>query len=122
MELTEILALCRSLKIVEEREVASDHINLVLLTEDLRQWSECLALSLGPALKAAGAKPSSEAKKIAQNFGGIRNEQTLFIKNFDDFSVVAMFWPWQDNKHTTLKIFKTVKIEYALTKRKWWFG
>jgi hypothetical protein len=42
--------------------------------------------------------------RMTEDYGGIQTGQTLFMREFDDFNVMAMFWPWQDGKHVTLKI------------------
>ena len=34
----------------------------------------------------------------------VKAGQTLFKKDFEGHSIIAMFWPWQDQAHTTLKI------------------
>lgn len=121
MDLKTLLEPCKVLKILEEREMNQDQINVVINTQDSAKWSAGLEQSLGPALKPAGESPSNLAKKAANEFGGIRKEQTLFVKNIDEYSVVAMFWPWQNDKHTTLKIFKTPQIDLTEKKNKFLF-
>jgi hypothetical protein len=121
MDLKDFLAPCQGLTLCEKRESSDNHINIVINTKDESLWSERLGQSLGPALKPAGSRPTGEAKKITKEFGGIRTEQTLFMKNIDNTTVLCMFWPWQDGEHTTLKLFVIPKIEHQPQKRKWWF-
>ncbi|MBW2325801.1 MAG: hypothetical protein JRF45_04745 [Deltaproteobacteria bacterium] len=61
------------------------------------------------AVKPSGLEPSKNHKKVADAFGGIFFNQTLFQKNYDDMMIVAMFWPWQNGKQVTLKIAATRK-------------
>ena len=105
MQLPELFEKLKGLEIYEKRAVEASLIDVVFENKDLPAWNERLQTLLGTALKPAGEKPNAQAKKTAQIFGGIRNEQTLFCKTFTEHSLVAMFWPWQNGKCTTCKIF-----------------
>jgi hypothetical protein len=105
MRLMELYEKLKGLNIFEKRSAADSLIDVVFENKDLAAWNDRLQTLLGPALKPAGDKPNPLAKKTAQIFGGIRNDQTLFCKTFAEHSLVAMFWPWQNGKCTTCKIF-----------------
>ncbi len=102
-----IIQQCQQLEICEQRSRSADYFEAVITNREFPQWSERLAQQLGPALKPAGAGPSRDAKRVAEAFGGIRKEQTLFYKVFEDCAVIAMFWPWGNKTQSTLKIWKT---------------
>jgi len=77
----------------------------VVLTKEVAEWSQVASEFFGPAIKPTGAKPDQESLQLTQSFGGIRDNQTLFKKELDGKTAIAMFWPWQDGVHTTLKMF-----------------
>ena len=95
----EIIGRCGELSVCEKRTIGDDYCELVFYTKDTDAWIKVLADNLGPTVK-----PGREDSRLAEDFGGIRGNQTLFKKEFDDFFVIAMLWPWQDNASTTLKI------------------
>lgn len=104
MTLNQILEECEKLEIKRKKKVKEDYLELVIFAKDMTKWSDLLTKLLGSALKPVKKKPSSEDKKITKNFGGIRPDQTLYRKVFDEFTILAMLWPWRDNKLITLKI------------------
>jgi len=104
MELREIIEKYKTLNIYEERFVADDYYEIVFYTKDNDQWSKLCVEILGPAAKPAGTAPSKEDSKLTQKYGGVRESQTLFKKQIGDTIVLAMFWPWQDEVRTTLKV------------------
>ncbi len=59
----------------------------------------------GPATKPAPEKPSKEDAMLTEKYGGICAGQTLFKKDEPGFTVIAMFWPWQSEPYTTVKVF-----------------
>ena len=95
---------CVSFKISEKRSESPDYKELVFLNNDMPQWRGLLEEILGPACKPVGKEPTSEDKKMTQEFGGIRSDQTLYKKKDGDQTVIAMLWPWGDHQHTTLKL------------------
>ena len=105
LTLKEVMDKCGSLKIFEKRSATDDYIELVFHNEETGEWNKLLSDFFGPAAKPPKAKPSKNDISITKVYGGIRPDQTLFRKDFDDAMIIAMFWPWQDGAHTTLKIF-----------------
>jgi len=104
MELKEIIEKCKTLNIYEERFVADDYYEIVFYTRDSDQWIKLFTEILGSTVKPAGAAPNKEDIKITQKYGGLRNIQTLFKKQVGNTIILAMFWPWQDEVRTTLKL------------------
>ena len=41
-----------------------------------------------------------------KEYGGIRKEQFLYNRAFEEISIMAMFWPWSDGAHITVKIVR----------------
>jgi len=104
MTLKEIMERCNGLDIDEQRSSSDDYNEVVFYNKDMDGWSGIFSEILGSAIKPAGKKPDKEALSLTEGYGGICDNQTLFKKDFDDYFIIAMFWPWQDNSHTTLKI------------------
>ncbi len=66
----------------------------------------------GTALKPAGQNPTKELKTYSDQFGGVRNNQTLYFREQEGISYCALIWPWSDETKATLKVFPT-KIKMA---------
>jgi hypothetical protein len=104
MTLKEIMKNCGALPIDEKRRMSDEFCELVFYNEDTDAWNKVLADILGYAIKPAGREPTENDQHLTKDYGGIRFGQTLFKKEFGDVTVIAMFWPWQDGVHTTLKM------------------
>ena len=104
MKIQDITEKFGNLKIFEKRCINEEYAEIVFFTEQLDHCSKILEDFLGPAVKPPGLEPSENHKKVADVFGGILFNQTLFQKDYDDIIIIAMFWPWQNGKQVTLKI------------------
>ena len=104
MTLKEILAKCSGLDVHEERAAEEGYSELVFFSKDTEAWLKVLAQDLDAPVKPAGTEPTAEHSKLTDDFGGIFANQVLFKKDFDNSTVLAMLWPWQDKTHTTLKL------------------
>ena len=104
MELDEIIEKCRELEVCEKRHISNEYNELVFYYKDIDEWNGRFTDIFGPAIKPAGVKPEREIRPLVKNYGGILRNQTLFKKEFDNVTIIAMFWPWQDNMHITLKV------------------
>lgn len=104
MTLQEIIERCRMLGVDEERCNSDKYSEFVFYKEELDEWNKIFSDVLGPAIKPAGKKPARDHKRLTKDYGGIWADQTLFMKEFEDVTVIAMFWPWQDGIHATLKM------------------
>jgi hypothetical protein len=93
-----------SLPVYEKRAKDDNYYEIVFMKEDLDKWEKCLTEIIGVPAKPQKAKPTKEDLRATECYGGIQSEQTLFRKTFDNGTVIAMFWPWQDKAHITLKV------------------
>ena len=109
MKLKEITGKLENLKIFEKRCVNDVYAEMVFFTEHQEDWRKILEDFLGPAVKPSGLEPSTNHQKVADAFGGIFFNQTLFQKDYDDMVIIAMFWPWHNGRQVTLKIAATQK-------------
>ena len=99
-----IIEKCNALQIYEKRDINDGYCELVFDNKEIDKLEKILIEILGTATKPPGTKPTKEDIKLTKDYGGIHDNQTLFKKTFDETTVIAMLWPWQDNAHTTLKI------------------
>ena len=104
MSLKEIIEKSKSLNIFQSRCVDDEYVEIVILNAQIDKWDRILNEIFGPAVKPAGAKPTKDLLHLTKEFGGIHDDQVLFKKKFQDSTVLAMLWPWQDKTHTTLKM------------------
>ncbi len=105
MDLKQIIERFSALNIHEKRRIEEEYAEIVVLTKEIDKWSQAASEFFGPAIKPSGAKPDKNALKLTQAYGGIRDNQTLFKIELEGKVALAMFWPWQDGIHTTLKMF-----------------
>jgi hypothetical protein len=104
MKIQEITESFGHLKIGEKRCIEDEYAEMVVFQEELDDWYQIFEGFLGLPEKPAGKRPSKNHEKVTDAFGGIQKGQTLFQRSFDNISVIAMFWPWQDQEHVTLKM------------------
>lgn len=109
MRLKQIIDECAHLPIAETRNLTDEFVNLVFYNENLEAWHKQLSAILGAPRKRKGILPSAKDLEITAKTGGIRTEQTLFEKEFEQGTVIAKFWPWQDDQHITLRMAYLLK-------------
>lgn len=109
MPLATIIKQFDQLEVTEKRCITDEFVDLVFLNSELSSWYRLLSDILGAPVKPQGKKPSAKDLELTSNTGGIRVEQTLFEKDFDEGTVIAKFWPWKDNHHTTLRMALLLK-------------
>jgi|TARA_B100000315_G_C14475255_1_gene540295 hypothetical protein len=102
--LKEILKKCNELNVYEERAADNNYFELVFYTKEADQWNKLFDEILGPVAKPSGKKPTPADLELTKEYGGIFDNQTLFKKDFEEGTIIAMFWPWQDAVRTTLKV------------------
>jgi hypothetical protein len=103
MILSEILEKCKELNICEKRAIEDEYCELVFLGEEINKWNAIFIDIFGPAVKPKGVKPAKGDLKLTGKYGGILDGQTLFKRDFENGTIIAMFWPWQDGSRVTLK-------------------
>jgi hypothetical protein len=106
--LKQIMDQCGGLDIFEKRRVSDAYSEIVFCNKDNDKWNKLFEDIFGFPAKSAGVKPTEEHLSLTKDYGGIHANQTLFKKIFDDSLVIAMLWPWQDDTHTTLKMFHVI--------------
>ncbi len=105
MTISDFMTLFEKLGPFDLREADSQHADLVVENDQLDAWINLLDQHLGSPLKKTGEAVNFDAKKLTKAFGGIQKNQTLYVKSYETHHLMAMLWPWQNNRHTTLKLF-----------------
>jgi len=100
----QILEKCELLEIKRKKKIKPDYVELVFYARDTAEWMTLLTGIFGKAVKPKWQKPTGRDRKCTKKFGGIRPNQTLFIKDFNNYTVLAMIWPWKDKTLSSLKI------------------
>lgn len=104
MTLEEISGKYSHLDIYENRAASDEYCELVFYSKQTDEWNKAIANFFGPPIKPVKVRPTKQDISLTKEFGGVDDNQTLFKKEADGAVAIAMFWPWQDGAHTTLKI------------------
>lgn len=105
MDFPGLLEEARTLRFKEKRFDTNEFLEFVIAVSALKMLTPILDKHFGPPFKPAGkALTEPSAKEFLENFGGIRNDQTLYFLEADDFIYYAMIWPWSDGASVTIKI------------------
>lgn len=104
MKLSDIYLQFDPLEISDRRYLMEDYLELVFLRQDFGTWDNLLTEILGPVASPFDADPSKDHLEITKAFGGVRKGQALYQKDFGDYIIIAMLWPWQNGTHITLKM------------------
>ena len=100
----DIIEKCAAFDVYEKRETKDGYFEVVFFNKDAEVWNKALSDIMGPAAKLPGVKPSKEDSLLTKDHGGILANQILFKKKSCSSIVIAVFWPWRDGIHTTLKV------------------
>ena len=102
MNAREIFNSLEHLEIYDMRRIYDHYGELVFEKKYVKEWIEALTELLGEPQKPAGNYPEEEDIELTKDYRGIRREQTLFFKKFDDCSILAMLWPWSSSNVTLI--------------------
>lgn len=109
LQLREITDCFSTLKVIEKRCLNDEFVELVFQKTEIDEWHRILSAFLGNPTKPQGKEPSVKDLEITSTTGGIRLDQTLFEHEFENGTIIAKFWPWQDDSHITLKMALLMK-------------
>lgn len=104
MTLLDIIKNFEKFIVTERRHIDEDYCEFVFPSQYQKDWQVACLEILGPAIKPAGEKPSLELTNLTSDLGYIRENQTLFKKTFEKFSIIAIFMPWDTENYVTLKL------------------
>jgi hypothetical protein len=106
MNHNEFLEQIKELEFKELREDQPEYIEFVIATHHLKSLSSILESYYGAAYASPEERPSKQAQKYADPYGGIEKGQTLYYLNRGEIFYCALLWPWGDGKATTVKIIQ----------------
>ncbi|MFA5356874.1 MAG: hypothetical protein WC301_05675 [Candidatus Omnitrophota bacterium] len=81
-----------------------DYFEAVIENNKIGELTGSLEKVFGPPAWPSEKPIMPDTQGIIDTFGGIREGQTLYLRNDGKYSFFAMLWPWQDMQHTTVKI------------------
>ena len=97
-----------ALSFVQKHDTRFDgEVAFVAPTTNQAEVTAVVERYLPPAVKAAGAPTSPElaAGSLCKAMGGIRGNQTLFLKELGGgLSFYVAYWPWGNGQRFTIKI------------------
>jgi len=88
------------------RENSDNLFEAVIVKDELGKLNLLLKEFFGEPAYPSKDKIPERIQQIADNFGGILPGQTLYCKPDGKIHILAMLWPWNDEKHITLKIIQ----------------
>ena len=109
MRLKVILEKFSMLDVYEIRRATDEYVELVFYNDKQNEVDDILEDMLGSPRKPAGVKPSQDDLGLTREHGGIWDNQTLFVNECEGYTVMAMYWPWDDEVHTTLRMARLEK-------------
>jgi hypothetical protein len=104
MEFNEIKKEVKDVGFETLRTDSDNFFEAVVIKEELDKLNERLKNFFGEPAWPSKDKLSLSAQETIKGFGGIMPGQTLYFKSEGRDSTFAMLWPWQDGRHTTIKI------------------
>lgn len=106
IEFTQLKAALKSIDFNMIRQDTENYFEAVLAKEHLPELVLELEKNLGLPVWPSKDRLSPRIEKNIEEFGGVREGQTLYFGEGEGIYLVAMLWPWQDNKRITLKMAK----------------
>jgi len=106
MNYNEFLERIKELGFEDLREDRPEHMEFVIGTNHLNRLISIVESYYGAAHTSSEEKPSRQARKYADPYGGIRKGQTLYYLKSGEVFHCVLLWPWRDGKATTIKIIQ----------------
>ncbi len=91
---------------IELRSDEPECFEFVVKTSDLPKVHTVLETFFGKPMKPAGTRASSEAKKMTEAYGGIRDDQTLYHLESEELYYYSLIWPWANGQSVTVKVIR----------------
>lgn len=92
------------LTLQEKRVQKDDYLEVVVPSSVMTSLDSLLESRMGSPMKPLNRKPSPEAARFAEPYGGIFEGQVLYHKRQDNADLIAMLWPWGSGDAVTVKV------------------
>ncbi len=104
MNFSELKGLVKEVEFDTVRSDSGNYFEAVLVKNNLAGLTAKLATFFDSPFNSGQKGVPDKVQEAIQDFGGIKQGQTLYFCQEDASIIFAMLWPWQDNYHITLKI------------------
>ena len=91
---------------IELRSEDPEFFELVVKLSEIYKVNSVLETFFGKPLKPCGEKPTSESKKKAEAYGGVRDDQTLYYLEAEELYYYSLIWPWANGQSATVKVIR----------------
>ena len=108
MKFKELKAELKHIRFDTLRMDSDNYFEAVVVKDEVEKLKVRLEKFLGLSAYPPKDRLSSQIEEAIEEFGGIRFDQSLYLRNEGKDTVFAMLWPWQDGCHTTVKIIHGV--------------
>ncbi len=106
MKLSELKVELKHIDFDTIRMDRDNYFETVILNNELTKLTQRLEKFFGSSMTSSGGILSFQVQGAIKDFGGIKPGQTLYCWREDNDVLFAMLWPWQDGRHTTVKIIQ----------------
>ena len=108
MEFSEFKEKVKNVGMEEIRKDSHNYFEAVIFKDKIKDLTGVLNDFFGPPTPIwfLNDKSSYKIDEILKSFGSIRKGQTIYLRDSEGFIVIAMLWPWNDGRHTTVKVIK----------------
>jgi hypothetical protein len=107
MELIDLLTQLKHLDYSQKKyhvDSLGEYVQLVFNPDHLQTWLDAISKLLGPPIKTEEQPVTEDILRLTENVGEIFDHQTLYYREIEGQSVMAMLWPWSSQEAITLKI------------------
>ena len=102
--LKQLIESIKKLPLEEIRTDSPEGFEFVIKKTAFKKLDPLLQSFFGKVFKDAGQEPTQEATRLTAPYGGIYENQTLYVKQDAACIFLAMIWPWGDGVLATVKI------------------
>ncbi len=90
--------------LTELRVCRNDYLEAVVASNEVGLIKGLLTSYFGEPFKPEGESAFPEAVTYAEAYGGVRDDQTLYLNSDPASREVALLWPWGSGSAVTLKV------------------
>ncbi|HOG23244.1 MAG: hypothetical protein BWY44_00509 [Candidatus Omnitrophica bacterium ADurb.Bin292] len=106
MNFQELVGEVQKIKFREIRSRTETYFEAVIPKQDLGSLETILQEHFGKPLKPAGVFAEGEAKRYSKPYGGVRHEQTMYLRKLERSFEYAFLWPWGCGTLLTIKVIQ----------------
>ena len=104
MTFADLIGKVRRSPLTEVRVCRDDYLEAVVATNEMDTVKGILSTYFGDPFKPEGESAFPEAETYAEAYGGVRDDQTLYLNSDLAAKEIAILWPWGSGSAVTLKI------------------